>query len=113
MTTRLQRLRRLGCTGQAEGSENFEEFLVMTGKRTLMMQFWTGQAQTEKAWRISFQAMVRLRALMKQFLGQAKLEPEKLGNALLAEGEAREALQNVLVDDDTTVGTDGQKQPRG
>ena len=37
--------------------------------------------------------MVRLRALMKQFLGQAKLEPEKLGNALLAEGEAREALQ--------------------
>ena len=24
MTTRLQRLRSLGCTGQAEGSENFE-----------------------------------------------------------------------------------------
>ena len=56
--------------------------------------------ENEKAWRISFQAMVRLRAPMKQFLEQAKLEPEKPGNALLAEGEAREALQKVLVDDD-------------
>ena len=44
--------------------------------------------------------MVRLQAPMKQFLEQAKLEPEKPGNALLAEGEAREALQKVLVDDD-------------